>query len=1042
MKMTKACFRHRIAAAILCLIVVCGCVPQDFCNHAKAAEFPSDAVWMKGCSLTVWQDGRMGMNVYFTGVNPSATFLNATLSFGDLSYPFIYSGEQGVYYATCYLCPKEIGIDQTVCVRSNGKVCPIILDESGNLSNSIFCSAKNYLDQLQSLAEEYPKDAAMAKAINDYGTCARIFFQNNSAENAYKVKDVMLDGYCADLSGSLPSSISYAGSSIVLNEIISIRHYFSISDSSCPVDFYIGKSKTSLKQSDNLYYVEIPGIKAWDIDRAYRVTAVWNQTETWTIDYSVLSYAFSAIQNNSSVKLCELVKSMYWFLKEFNGYQSENRSLDGPDLSNQGDDDSVTLAYMNSKYTDDMPTAILVVPSNATAEEQYAARILLKYISQEDGYTPKIVSDNIPVSMEQFEISIGNTNRSRADATYSSNDSYCIQSYPDKNGVAITGVGQQGLMYGAMRFLEACGGYFYMSWNDLMQTYQNHFKVDLTNGFRIDYERAFVFTDSDICYSSLNPNYDVTDPYFNKSTPAGYERPRTGRLYALAMGMNGFFMSQYQLPLTEAGRESWYLTSYKQGDHYVLSGGNWVPAGQAHTLTTEILPADKYFASHPEWYATYNGSKNSTQLCLTTVLKDATAYGLILQHCEKLCANSDKNAEMQIISLSNNDGDAYCQCSKCKAERRSHGDTDGNNVSIDMVELLNKISADIHKNGANQNVYIDALAYTRTLNPPGDLTCDDHVIIRWAPIMRCYGHYLDSPKEVDYRNAEYYEILLGWLKVCKHVWIWDYNAEYRTSLGPYANVDVMQHDIKLYDSLGVEGVYLQSNVNFLDYNTELSDIRNYILGRILQDPTRDYEKELEFFTDAYYGECGAYVRDYMKRLEKQAAYHENNWTHRDKFTMYDSFMFEVYDGLKAYNIDENTGIGTNISRRMPDSEIGACEGIWQEINRIAQTEPQEVQNRLHMLEFSWRIIKSTLNVYEFSNSKTYASENQKLIDDLINSGVTRYNYLESKRMTDCIYPENHPDNWCRKTDYVMQNFSRALSDCNPNPTVTLPDYSE
>lgn len=122
MKTDMLCLRHRIAIVILCLAVVCGGVPFNGVNRAKAADFPSNAVWMTGCSLTVWQDGRMGMNVFFTGINPAATFPNGTLMFGNMSYPFTYSGKPGEYYATCYLCPKEIGIKQAVSVRSNGKV--------------------------------------------------------------------------------------------------------------------------------------------------------------------------------------------------------------------------------------------------------------------------------------------------------------------------------------------------------------------------------------------------------------------------------------------------------------------------------------------------------------------------------------------------------------------------------------------------------------------------------------------------------------------------------------------------------------------------------------------------------------------------------------------------------------------------------------------------------------------------------------------------------------------------------------------------------
>ncbi len=699
--------------------------------------------------------------------------------------------------------------------------------------------------------------------------------------------------------------------------------------------------------------------------------------------------------------------------------------------------------YMNSKYPDNMPKAVLVLPNNATAEEEGAAYILQLYILAEDGYRPEIIRDSVKMGSKGFEISLGNTNRPHGTPKYSSNDSYSIRSYT--NGISITGVGQLGLMHGAMRFLEACGGFYFLSWYDFLVTNQDHFKVDLQNGISIDYERAFAFTDVDICYASLSPYSDITDPYYGKSKPAGYEPPRTGRIYSLAFGLNGFFGASYCLPKTEAGRETWYLST-KTGSYTEPKQVEYLAAGHAHTLLAEFLPASKYFKSHPEWYAAYSmqemqkgvpdnkKSRTETQLCLYTVLHDKEAYGIILQHCyDMIAAGYDPNAAMQIISLSKNDDDKMCYCSKCMEDRRLHKDSHGGcTESIELVQLLNQVSKDLHKNGAYPNLYIDTLAYTWTLQAPDGVTCDDHVIIRWAPIDRCYGHYLDSQE--DQRNKEYYPELVKWTKCCKHVWIWDYNTNFRTSILPYANVDVMQHDIKLYKSLGIEGVYLQSNDKYLQTNTEFGDIRNYIEGRMLQDPSRDYETELAFYLNAYYGKSAPYVKEYMERMEKQMKNHHNISEHRDELTNYNTHMYSIYAGIRSWNPTDKTN-------RMPDSEIGACEGLWQAINSAKATESAEIQARLTRLELGWRLVKSTLNVYEYSNPSTYASENQKLINDIkaYNKGdVAIFGLIGVITMDKCIYPQNHPDNWVYENDNVIGKFTKTNPGTTAKPTVITP----
>lgn len=675
--------------------------------------------------------------------------------------------------------------------------------------------------------------------------------------------------------------------------------------------------------------------------------------------------------------------------------------------------------YMNSSYPDDMPKAVIVVPASAPRDAQYAATLIQKYIAAEDGYTPSIITDATTQGAKGFEISIGNTNRPHKAAKYTSSESYSIQSY--SGGISITGIDELGLLHGAMRFLEACGGYFYMSWDDLYVTNQTHFKYDATNSISIDYERPFAFTDIDIAYWALNPKYDPTDPNRSKVGTNGYVPPYSGRLFTLAFGYNGFYADSYGLPSNQAGYKDLYLSAV-DGTYTEPEEVAGFVSGQAHTLLAEYVPASKYYASHPEWYcanqlseclghtgykADSKKTRSKTQLCYYRAANDPELYNIILQHCyDILEQHYDPNAAMQIISLSKNDGPDICYCDLCINNRISHNDpTDGGNDAYELLELCNKISKDLHKNGAYDNVYIDTLAYTHSLYAPVGMTADDHVIIRWAAINRCYGHTLDASKSSCLRNVDYYPELQKWLKIAKHVWIWDYNTNFRTTIGPYANVNVMQSDIKLYKALGVEGIYLQSNDRHLDTNTEFGDIRNYILGRMLQDPTRNYATELAFYTDAYYGESGKYVREYMALMEKQSANHHMSAYYRDHLANYDSYLFDVYADEGSYS---------DHAHRMSDADIATCEALWTKINTIAAKEPAAVQARLTRLEVSWRLVKSTLMVYEFSNPATYKAQNEKLIADIKATGTTKFSIIGAYSMDQCIYTSRKPDLWVYK----------------------------
>ena len=674
-----------------------------------------------------------------------------------------------------------------------------------------------------------------------------------------------------------------------------------------------------------------------------------------------------------------------------------------------------TTTYM-SKYTDDLPKVVLVQPANPTGEEIFSIEILKKFISELDGYTPAVISDSIAQGSKGFEISVGNTNRPHGTPKYTSNDSYSIKSY--NNGISLTGVGKLGLMHSAMRFVQDFGGYYFVSWEELATTNQTHFKYN-KNGVSIDYERPFVFTDIDTNFTYLDPRYDMTDPYHDRANSTSYQPPYTGRLYSLMMGLNGYFANTHMLPNGMPGKETWYLSTVR-GSYTEPSTVSGLAAGHAHTLLAEFLPASKYYAEHPDWYCASNSyqalnhggyvadskkTRNSSQLCLYTALHDQEAYNLILQHCYDILSPAngkyDKDAPIQIISVSINDGPNMCHCDKCVKHRASYG-APYNVESYEILDLVNHLSQDIHKNGAYPNVYIDTLSYTWTLYAPQGMTADDHVIIRWAPINRCYGHYLNCSKDEDERNYEYYKELQKWLKIAKHVWIWDYNINFMSTFSPYPNVDVMQHDIKLYKEIGIEGVYLQSNFQHYKTNMEFSAIRNYILARMLQDPTRDYESELAFYTDNYYGEAGKYIRAYQKHMEKQWGSHHMISANRDHQANYDVFMFDSFADEQDFS---------DHAHRMPDSEIDACEVLWQKINEIAEHETPERKDHINRMELSWRLVKSTLRVYEFENPDTYKTENEKLLNDLKAADITQFSLIHGTTPSQCKYLDRCPELW-------------------------------
>lgn len=164
------------------------------------------------------------------------------------------------------------------------------------------------------------------------------------------------------------------------------------------------------------------------------------------------------------------------------------------------------------------------------------------------------------------------------------------------------------------------------------------------------------------------------------------------------------------------------------------------------------------------------------------------------------------------------------------------------------------------------------------------------------------------------------------------------------------------------------------------------------------------------------------MREYMKHMEKQARNHHAIVNYRDDVYMYDRYVYNVYAGVHFWD-------GKKVMNgRMPDEEIGYCEGLWKEINKIAAGESADVQKRLARLEISWRLVKSTLNVYEFNNPSTYKSQNELLIKDMKAAGIEFFSAISAKTINNCNLPQNHPDNWypIRRADGTEDTSDRTI----------------
>lgn len=174
--------------------------------------------------------------------------------------------------------------------------------------------------------EEYKKVADLAKAMLNYGAYSEIALTDVTSSNINssltdeektlaEIPD--LSKYKYAVSGD-SDKVKYSGSLISLKTETVIRHYFTVADgvNAEELTFTVNGNAVTPVKDGRYYRIDIAGVNAKNVDVDYKV-----EVDGLTLDYSVLSYVYSAINSSSiydSVK--DSVKALYYFCLETKNY--------------------------------------------------------------------------------------------------------------------------------------------------------------------------------------------------------------------------------------------------------------------------------------------------------------------------------------------------------------------------------------------------------------------------------------------------------------------------------------------------------------------------------------------------------------------------------------------------------------------------------------------------------------------------------------------------------------------------------------------------
>jgi hypothetical protein len=264
-----------------------------------------------------------------------------------------------------------------------------------------------------------------------------------------------------------------------------------------------------------------------------------------------------------------------------------------------------------------------------------------------------------------------------------------------------------------------------------------------------------------------------------------------------------------------------------------------------------LVPPEEFFGKHPEYYSLIDGKRthDHAQLCLTNpdVLK------IIVERIKKRMHDSP---EYLIYDVSQNDWRNPCQCEKCQAIVQKEGSESG-----PIIWFVNQVAEAVEKEFPDK--FIGTLAYQYTRTPPKYIRPRNNVVVRLCSIECCFAHDFKTCPE----NKSFLDDLQKWATLAPHLYIWDYVVNFSHYIMPYPNFNVLQSNIKTLIENNSIGIMEQAA--YQSRGGEFSELRAYLISRLLWNPDVNTENAINDFMYGYYGRSGQLVRQYFDLLNSR-----------------------------------------------------------------------------------------------------------------------------------------------------------------------------
>jgi hypothetical protein len=497
--------------------------------------------------------------------------------------------------------------------------------------------------------------------------------------------------------------------------------------------------------------------------------------------------------------------------------------------------------YSDVKFPD-VKKFVIIIGQNANLTEKFAASELQRYLGKTTRFNAEIKNDDFEPN-GLFPISVGRTRLS--EGVHGQFDQSPITSGPDSfiirignNSAVLCGGGDRGTLYSVYEFLEQQGCRWFFP-GDLGEVVPENGKLILNKG-----EREFA---PDFVQRELGV------------APVGDIRAEDIIDWSAKNRLNRNFNLRNEVIFKSLPPEKRKMNDERGGQIKF----QWV----AHNLSW-MLPPDKYFKSHPEYYALYKGER----IPCGSPGKPGYGGGNICTtnpEVTKICADFaidwfSKNPGGEVVPLWPGDGAIkWCECPECsKLGGINFMPGSRGSMTIRMVVFANAVAKIVAEKYPDR--YILCPAYANYVEPV-DIPLEKNILLQYC----LHGCLVHGPG-ICAENKKEKEMVEKWSALARgRMGVWEYfllGDHYSDEQDNPAMLPVVfraRDTLRFLKKSGVNWYFTQASPKYWKHNI----LPFYVTARMTWNADLDFDSLMNDYCGKMYGEAAKPVKEYYMLIE-------------------------------------------------------------------------------------------------------------------------------------------------------------------------------